>query len=55
MLNIKLTNKDIKVIYIVTKLELGGAQKVCLSLFQGLQKSGKTAILISGTEGTLTE
>lgn len=44
---------EINVVYIITKLELGGAQKVCLSLVQGLQNSGKTAILISGKEGKL--
>ena len=48
-------NKKIHVVYIVTKLELGGAQKVCLSLFKGLQKKGETAILISGTEGALVD
>ncbi len=46
-------NKNIQVIYIVTKLELGGAQKVCLSLFDGLQQNGCTAFLISGSEGLL--
>jgi glycosyltransferase involved in cell wall biosynthesis len=45
----------INVLYIITKLELGGAQKVCLSLIQGLQSSGKTAILISGKEGKLVD
>lgn len=48
-------NKRINIVYIVTKLELGGAQKVCLSLFNGLKKSGDTSILISGTEGDLVE
>src|SRR5579872_5259680 len=46
--------KDIQVVYIITKLELGGAQKVCLSLFEGLQKSGFNAHLISGKKGLLT-
>jgi len=45
----------INVVYIITKLELGGAQKVCLSLVQGLQNCGKTAILISGKEGKLVD
>lgn len=38
------------IIYIITKLELGGAQKVCLSLLEGL---GPQATLITGTEGPL--
>jgi len=38
------------IIYIITKLELGGAQKVCLSLVEGL---GSHATLITGTEGPL--
>ncbi len=46
-------NKNIHVIYIITKLELGGAQKVCLSLFKGLQKRGCCSHLISGTQGPL--
>lgn len=37
------------IIYIITKLELGGAQKVCLSLFEG----NDNATLITGTEGPL--
>ncbi len=48
-------NKNIQVIYIVTKLELGGAQKVCLSLFDGLEKSGCNAFLVSGSEGVLAD
>ncbi|MFT6765313.1 MAG: glycosyltransferase involved in cell wall biosynthesis [Alteromonas naphthalenivorans] len=46
--------KEIHVIYIVTKLELGGAQKVCLSLFNELQKQHQSW-LISGTEGQLVQ
>ncbi len=42
----------IPVVYIITKLELGGAQKVCLSLFKGLQTSCATH-LISGAKGPL--
>lgn len=45
--------KELQVLYIITKLELGGAQKVCLSLFEGLQKAGHHALLVSGTQGTL--
>ena len=40
---------------VVTKLELGGAQKVCLSLFRDLIRSGRDAVLMSGTEGLLVE
>jgi glycosyltransferase involved in cell wall biosynthesis len=46
---------DLHVVYIITKLELGGAQKVCLSLFEGLKQSGYTSRLISGTQGPLAE
>lgn len=42
------------VVYIITKLELGGAQKVCLSLIEGLQKqSSSSCSLISGSQGPL--
>lgn len=41
------------VVYILTKLELGGAQKVCLSLMEGLKKNSYTASLITGSEGKL--
>ena len=47
--------KEIQVLYIITKLELGGAQKVCLSLIEGLRKTGNTSILISGNQGNLVE
>ena len=43
----------IHIVYIVTKLELGGAQKVCLDLFKGLSKRTTTTSLISGAQGTL--
>lgn len=43
-------HNEITVIYIITKLELGGAQKVCLSLFNGL-KEEHVPLLISGNEG----
>jgi len=43
----------IPVVYIVTKLELGGAQKVCLSLFNGLSQQGQCSFLISGNQGPL--
>lgn len=42
------------VIYIITKLELGGAQKVCLELLNGCGKEIPTA-LISGSEGPLVQ
>lgn len=42
------------IVYIITKLELGGAQKVCLSLFNGLQKESPV-FLISGDEGLLVD
>lgn len=41
------------VVYVVTKLELGGAQKVCLSLFKGLAEHDIPTYLISGAQGTL--
>lgn len=46
--------KELHVLYIITKLELGGAQKVCLALKDGLDAAGHTSLLISGTHGTLT-
>lgn len=41
-------NKKVHIIYVLTKLELGGAQKICLSLLKNIDSS-----LISGTEGVL--
>lgn len=41
------------IIYILTKLELGGAQKVCLALFDGVATQEMTTALITGAEGTL--
>jgi len=43
------------VIYILTKLELGGAQKACLTLFNGIQTKNKATYLISGSEGKLID
>lgn len=40
------------IVYIITKLELGGAQKICLSLLKGQDQN---ATLISGTEGLLVK
>ena len=47
--------KNIQVLYIITKLELGGAQKVCLSLFNGLNKDTTKTFLLSGNSGPLVE
>jgi len=47
--------KDLHVLYIITKLELGGAQKVCLSLKKGLGKSGHIPLLLSGDQGELVQ
>lgn len=44
-------NSRIAVLYVVTKLELGGAQKVCLSLLDGLRVQGHESFLISGAQG----
>lgn len=41
------------VVYIITKLELGGAQKVCLTLAQELTSCGIGTTLISGSHGRL--
>lgn len=41
------------VLYILTKLELGGAQKVCLTLFKGVSAHGLSTGLISGAQGVL--
>lgn len=44
------------IVYIITKLELGGAQKVCLSLFDGVSRSSEHAgYLISGTQGQMVD
>jgi len=45
----------IHVVYIITKLELGGAQKVCLELFNGVQNADISSHLISGAQGTLVD
>ncbi len=45
----------IPVVFIITKLELGGAQKVCLALFSELKKNNIDTWLISGTEGPLVK
>ena len=43
----------VHVLYVLTKLELGGAQKVCLSLLEGLAQYGCQSSLVSGTGGPL--
>ncbi|QQR48628.1 glycosyltransferase [bacterium] len=45
--------KNLHVVYIVTKLELGGAQKVCLSLVSGINDTDFSTSLISGNQGPL--
>lgn len=49
------SKKELHVVYIITKLELGGAQKVCLSLFHDIPHNS-TIIphLMSGDDGILT-
>lgn len=44
---------QITIVHIITKLELGGAQKVCLTLCKKLPELGTKTILISGTHGPL--
>jgi len=45
--------KELSVLYIITKLELGGAQKVCLSLFEGVHQEGIQSFLLSSADGKL--
>lgn len=45
--------EQLAVVYIITKLELGGAQKVCLSLFNDIPQENVTSYLLSGKEGPL--
>jgi len=45
-------HNELHIVYIITKLELGGAQKVCLSLFRKLKNQAST-FLISGSDGVL--
>jgi len=47
--------KEIQVLYIITKLELGGAQKTCLSLHNGINNGENDTFLISGKEGQLAK
>lgn len=45
--------KQLNVLYVLTKLELGGAQKVCLALHKGLLAHDHNSHLVSGAEGVL--
>lgn len=45
--------KKVEVLYILTKLELGGAQKICLSLMHHLQQHNIPHYLITGSQGLL--
>jgi len=45
--------KEICALHIITRLDLGGAQKVCLLLVNGLRNNGISTELISGTGGEL--
>jgi glycosyltransferase involved in cell wall biosynthesis len=47
------TPGSVHVVYIITKLELGGAQKVCLALMRGMNQSDVSCSLISGNQGEL--
>ncbi len=47
--------KEIQVVYIITKLELGGAQKICLSLLEGLPKQDIDTYLIAGDYGFFSD
>ncbi len=43
------------IVYIITKLELGGAQKICLCLAKNLPVYGHGTVIISGNQGALKE
>lgn len=47
--------KELSVLYVITKLELGGAQKVCLSLFEGVHEQGIQSFLLSSADGKLVD
>lgn len=49
-----MNDRTVHVLYVLTKLELGGAQKVCLSLLDGTQKELSSS-LVSGTQGPLVD
>lgn len=50
-----MTKSKIAIIHIITKLELGGAQKIALALLDGCNESNKDTYLISGAKGTLVD
>ena len=47
--------ENITILYIITKLELGGAQKVCLTLLQDIENENQKTFLITGTQGPLID
>lgn len=47
--------KELHVVYIVTQLELGGAQKVCISLLKNVPSHHIKTFLIAGNYGPLTD
>ncbi|HLB40644.1 MAG TPA: glycosyltransferase, partial [Candidatus Babeliales bacterium] len=53
MLQQQTNQSQLQVLYIITKLELGGAQQVCLALQQQLTALGHQTVLVSGPEGQL--
>lgn len=46
---------NLPVVYIITQLELGGAQKVCINLLHGLEQNNTAAFLISSDQGKLVD
>lgn len=50
-----MTQQSDAIVQIITKLELGGAQKVCLEIAQGLKDNKFQSYLISGNEGPLVD
>lgn len=46
-------SKNIHLVYIITQLELGGAQKICLTLFNQLKDQSIHTMLIAGPHGPL--
>ncbi len=48
-------SRPTSVVYIITHLELGGAQKVCLTLFKHMHQDQFSTHLITGTQGILAQ
>lgn len=46
-------NSTKTIVYIITQLELGGAQKICLSLFENFSSTPYSSYLLSSNEGIL--